>query len=318
MGPDPASQVDVVVVSYNSSGHLRSCVEPISRSKRCNVIVVDNASTDGAAATVVDLPISLVAEPSNRGFAAGCNRGWRLGDAVSVLFLNPDCRIETDGIDALAAVLARDPAVGVVGPRIVGSDGRLSLSQFRFPRVRYTLSESVYLHRLWPRSSWSSDTVREPAAYEEPCDAEWLSGACLMVRRELLEKIGGFDESFFMYSEDTELCRAAWAEGYSVRFDPAVSVKHIGGASASRAGLLPTMTRSRIRYATRNYSRPIAFAHRVGLAFQALTHAMLGGGGWAGRRGNMTALAVALSEPASKLDQTPDRHGQPRDGSPSV
>jgi N-acetylglucosaminyl-diphospho-decaprenol L-rhamnosyltransferase len=299
MKPTIATQVDVVVVSYNSSEHLRGCIETIAASNRCNVFVVDNASTDGSLETIDDLAVTIVSEEQNRGFAGGCNLGWRLGKAPHVLFLNPDTRIDLEAIDALAAVLNDNEKVGVVGPRTLNSDGSVTLSQFRFPRVRSTFSKALYLHRLWPSSHWSSETVSEPSAYAQAREAEWLSGACLLVRRELLDRIGGFDETFFMYSEDTAMCRAAWLYGYSVRYDPSAVVVHFGGASASRAKLLPVLTRSRVLYVTMYYSARVALAHRIGFALNALTHALVGKGGWERRRGHMAAFRAALSAPSA-------------------
>jgi N-acetylglucosaminyl-diphospho-decaprenol L-rhamnosyltransferase len=295
MDSKPAHAVDVVVVSYNSSDCLRSCVAPIAAAGH-NVIVVDNASTDGAPDSVRNLPLTLVELDANHGFGYACNRGWQLGSAPYVLFLNPDSMLRSGALEALIAVLDADERVGIAGPRIVGSDGSLTRSQFRFPRIRSTVSEAFYLHRLLPRSAWSSETVCELALYDRARDSEWLSGACLLVRRFLLEAIGGFDESFFLYSEDTELCRAAWSHGYAVRYEPRAVVEHAGGGSAPRAAMLPVMTRSRRLFAAKSYSRPVALGFRGALALEATTHAIVGSGGWATRKGYARSVWAATFE----------------------
>jgi hypothetical protein len=304
-------RVDVVVVSYNSREHLRSCVAPIAGSELANVIVVDNASADGSVESIHDLPAIVLAEPVNLGFAAGCNRGWRRGHAPYVLFLNPDSEITIDAIEALATALDADDGVGVVGPLILNSDGSLALSQFRFPRLLSTYSEALYLHRVWKRSLWASETVYEPSSYREPHDVEWLSGACLMIRRELLERLGGLDETYFMYSEDTELCRSVRSLDYSVRFDPRANVVHSGGGSAPRAHLLPTLTRSRVRYVTQNYRQSVAVAHRLGFALMGVTHAMTARGGRKRRRAYASTIRTALfvtSGPAGPRDDGASMH----------
>src|SRR5947209_1566903 len=132
----PPARVDVVVVSYESREHLRRCVEPLAGTPGVAVVVVDNASTDGSLDTVSDLPLRALALDRNGGFASGCNAGWRVGEAPSVLFLNPDAALDPASLERLGAVLDADPGVGAVGPRIVGTDGSLLLSQRRYPRVR--------------------------------------------------------------------------------------------------------------------------------------------------------------------------------------
>jgi GT2 family glycosyltransferase len=295
MNSSRAEGVDVVIVSYNSSDHLRSCVEPLLSTGELNVIVVDNASTDQSLGTIADLPVTVAAEAVNRGFAHGCNRGWRLGRAPYVLFLNPDAQISPAAIRTLVDVLNGDMSIGIVGPRIVNEDGSLALSQHRFPRVRSTFSEALYLHHLWPGRAWSSETVWDLDRYAQSCDVEWLSGACLLVRRDLVERLGGFDEAFFMYSEDTELCRAAWSCGFRVRYEPASVAVHAGGRSAPRSTLLPVLARSRLLYAAKNYPRVLVIAHRIGIALEAVTHAILCKGGLPARRGYVGSLRAAVA-----------------------
>src|SRR5689334_14188199 len=117
--------VDVVVVSYNSSSELRSCLEPLAGQPGIRVIAVDNASTDGSLDAIADLPVEQIALERNGGFGHGCNVGWRRAAAPCVLFLNPDARIEPDSVERLAAVLDETPAVGAVAPRITEADGTL-------------------------------------------------------------------------------------------------------------------------------------------------------------------------------------------------
>ena len=136
--------VDVVVVSYNSRDHLRACVEPLASVDDVHVIVVDNASPDAGLDVVADLPITRIARQQNGGFGAGCNTGWRVGDAPYVLFLNPDARIDAESLRRLAGVLDATPGAGGVAPRITHVDGSLDFSQRRFPRLRSTYARALF------------------------------------------------------------------------------------------------------------------------------------------------------------------------------
>jgi N-acetylglucosaminyl-diphospho-decaprenol L-rhamnosyltransferase len=287
--------VDVVVVSFNSAASLRRCVEPLALGGDLNVIVADNASRDGSLDSVTDLSVRLLALPRNGGFAYGCNAGWRAGEAPFVLFLNPDATIDEGSVRRLAAVLQEDESVGITAPRILEADGSLDFSQRRFPRLRSTYAEALFLHRLLPRSVWTSEMVRREGAYAQATSPEWVSGACLLVRRSLLEELEGFDEGFFLYCEDKDLCRRVRDKGYDVRFVPEAVAVHEGGASAPRAGLLQVLAASRIRYACKHRSRAAAELERAGVALNALTHVAVSRGGRAARAGHVAALRAALA-----------------------
>ena len=286
--------VDVVVVSYRSGKELRACVEPLAATEGIQVTVVDNASGDGSLDAVAGLDVRTIALPDNRGFAAGCNAGWRAGSGRYALFVNPDARIVPAAAETLAAVLDREPDVAVAAPRIVDDDGSLDLSQRRFPTLRSTYAHALFLHRLFRRADWASELVRDPADYERPGSPDWASGACLLVRRSVLEELGGWDEGFFMYCEDKDLCRRARDGGYDVRFEPAAVAHHAGGASAPRPSLAHVLAQSRVRYARKHHGRVVAELERAGIALTALTHMAISRGGRAARAGHAAALRAAL------------------------
>jgi N-acetylglucosaminyl-diphospho-decaprenol L-rhamnosyltransferase len=296
--------VDVVVVSFNSADTLRDCVEPLAADDSTQVIVVDNASTDGTLATVADLPVGVLALERNHGFAFGCNRGWQTGSAPFVLFLNPDARIDVESLRRLVARLEADESAGLVAPRLLEADGSLELSQRRFPRLRSTYAQALFLPRLFPRRSWVDEVVHDRAPYDRPCSPEWVSGACMLLRRSALERVGGWDERFFMYSEDKDLCRRLRAAGFGVRYEPAATVVHVGGVSAPRASLLPVLAASRILYASKHHGRAAALLERLGIALGSLTHALLTSRGRATRAGYLRSAAVALGLGAKPAGQT--------------
>jgi N-acetylglucosaminyl-diphospho-decaprenol L-rhamnosyltransferase len=287
------ANVDVVVVSYNSSRTLRDCVGPLTGLAGVHVIVVDNSSTDGTLATIADLAVTLIPQTTNDGFAAGCNAGWRRGSAPNVLFLNPDARIDAMALDMLARVL-RDQRVAIAAPRILDEDGSVDFSQRRFPRLASTYSHALFLHRLFPGAAWTNELVRDPAAYAAPGSPEWASGACLLVRRDVLEALGGWDAGFFMYCEDKDLCRRTRDAGYDIRYEPAAVVRHEGGASAPRASLTGVLAESRLRYARKHSGRLAAALERGGIALTALTHILVSRGGGAARAGHAAALRAAF------------------------
>ena len=290
MGP-----TDIVVVSYNSRDRLRACVEPLVGIAGVEVIVVDNASPDHGLEVVGDLAVSRIQNSRNGGFAYGVNAGWRAGQGRDVLLLNPDATIDGTALGRLAEVLERDPGVGAVAPRIVNEDGSLQPSLRRFPRLRSTFSQALFVHRLAPRASWADEVIRDPRAYASYWEPEWVSGACVLVRREVLERLDGLDEGFFLYGEDKDLCRRIRAAGFGIAFDPLARCTHEGGASAPRAGLLPVLAASRVRYAAKHYRPAAAALERLGVALSGLTHALAGRGGLEFRRGHLRAARTALA-----------------------
>jgi N-acetylglucosaminyl-diphospho-decaprenol L-rhamnosyltransferase len=290
------SSVDVVVVSYNSRNELRECVEPLVGLDGVQVIVVDNASNDRSLEAVADLPVERIALERNGGFGHGCNAGWHAGRGRHVLFLNPDARIDGDSLERLVGELEETNA-GAAAPRITHTDGSLDYSQRRFPRLRSTYARALFLHRLFPTAPWTDELVRDPATYAESGSPDWVSGACILVRRSVLEKLGGFDEGFFMYCEDIDLGRRIWDAGYELRYEPSATVVHEGGASAPRASLLPVLAASRLRYAKKHRSAPAALLERAGIALEALTHVVVSRGGRATRAGHGRALILALTRP---------------------
>jgi GT2 family glycosyltransferase len=289
------TSICAVVVSYNSRDRLEACVEGLAGRAGIEVVVVDNASPDGSLEAVADLPVTGLQLDRNGGFAHGCNAGWRAGSGDYVLFLNPDATIPETDLRRLAAVLDADPRVAAIGPRILHSTGELDFSQRRFPRLRSTYAQALFLHRLFPRALWADETVRREEDYERPGPAEWVSGACVLVRRSALEELGGMDEGFFLYCEDTDLCKRLWDAGHEVRFEPGATAVHEGGASAPRPSLIPVLVASRVRYASKHCGRSAALLERIGIGLGALTHSVVSSGGREARAGHLRSLRQAAS-----------------------
>jgi GT2 family glycosyltransferase len=303
--------VDVVVVSYNSRATLRACIEQLAEDTSLEIYVVDNDSTDGNLSTIVDLPVNTIELGANYGFAYACNRGSEAGTSPFILFLNPDAIIDRDAVRTLVRALEHDEAVGAVAPMLVTPDGDLDFSLRHYPRLRSTYSQALFLHRLFPRASWVDEMVRDPAQYGDPGAIDWASGACLLIRRSAFEAIGRWDQAFFLYGEDVDICRRLSDAGYLVGYAPEAVATHLGGGSAPRAKLLPQLVRGRVQYVKKHEPAAVAFLHQLGLALGSLTHAALTSQGRAARVGQLQALpaAFARSRPGGPGAQPPDDAG---------
>jgi N-acetylglucosaminyl-diphospho-decaprenol L-rhamnosyltransferase len=244
-GGSEAPAVAAVVVSFEARAPLLSCLASLRAHVRLplDVVVVDNASGDGSSAAVRSAfpEASVLANAENLGFARACNQGLFATRAPRVLFLNPDARVEDGAVEALATHLERRTDVGVVGPRTVFPDGTPQVSTGAF---------------LTPLSEWSQRRLvrgvrrRSPAALREAerrhareYEPDWVSGSCMLARREALVAVGGWDEGYFLYEEDVDLCLRLRRAGWRAAFAPDAVVVHVLGASARAAP-----ARSRLEY----------------------------------------------------------------------
>jgi GT2 family glycosyltransferase len=174
----------------------------------------------------------------------------------------------------------------------------------RFQRAGSSWAQALFLHRV-VRAPWANEIVRDPAAYAAPAAPEWLSGACMLVRRDVFERLGGFDEGFFLYCEDMDICTRARAAGYDVRFTPDVIVHHAGGQSAPRTSLYPVLAASRRRYASKHGGRLSAASQHVALAVHAVTHVVAAAGRPQAARGHLAALRTMLTPGRSAAPSAP-------------
>jgi N-acetylglucosaminyl-diphospho-decaprenol L-rhamnosyltransferase len=291
------TDVSVVIVSYESRELLARCLAALAadtpRAASSEVIVVDQASSDGTAAWLAgEHPgVRLVALDENVGFGAGNNRGAEVAQGRWLLLLNSDAFVRRGAIDELVRFAEARPAIGAVGPRLVWPDGRLQRSCRRFPTVFRLATEFLYLRKLAPRSRILNGFYYGEFAHDEAWRVDWLTGACLLVRRELYERLGGFDEAFFLYSEEIDLLYRAAQAGAETWYDPAAEVVHVWGASAGRASALTLeeQARSHVRYLCKHASAATARrARRVlltGLRLRARrSPAYREAAGWLGAR----------------------------------
>lgn len=224
-----AADVAVVVVTLNGLPWVERALESVRGHE---TVVVDHGSTDGTLELVRGrFPEVKVVEQSNAGFGAGNNRGIRETSAPLVCLLNADAWFLGDGLDRLAAFLESRPEVAVAGPRLRNPDGSLQRSVRGFPTLWGLATEYLFLRKLAPASERLNPLYAGGFDHEREREADWLYAACLLVRRAAVEAVGGFDERYFMFSEETDLCRRLRDRGWRTVFWPGAEVVHVGGAS---------------------------------------------------------------------------------------
>jgi N-acetylglucosaminyl-diphospho-decaprenol L-rhamnosyltransferase len=295
-----SARVAVVVVSYESRDDLPDCLAGIAHDPAAEVVVVDNASRDGSADLVArDHPsVRLLRMPANLGFGAACNRGAAATTAPCVMFLNPDAVLAPGALDALARVLDQEPTAGGVGPRTVHDDGTLQVSFGPALGLRAEWRQRALVRGVRRREPDALARAEALAVAATAADPDWVSGSCLLVRRSAFEQVGGFDEAFFLYEEDVDLCVRIRAAGWRVRYEPRALVRHRLGRSmahdAGRARL--EYHRSHIRYYRKHNGAAATGVLRAGLAAQSLLGwlraALLRDGASRATHGQVLRLAV--------------------------
>ena len=231
----PAPQVAIIIISHNTRDLLLSCLASVvasTRDREVECVVVDNASTDGSAeaARAACPHAAIIRNPENRGFAAACNQAIRQTSAPLVLLLNSDARLNVEAFDALTACLLENERCGAAGCRVVNEQGVATSARNFLTPLNHAL-ESLGIQLGGRRLRRTHRLRLNPRGMD--CDVDWLEGACLMLRRAAFNEAGGFDEAFFMYSEDEDLCFRLRQRGWTVCFSARAQVWHQGGASSA-------------------------------------------------------------------------------------
>ena len=250
--------VDVIIVNFNAGEHLRRCIASLDHTmgtRRWHAIVVDNASSDGSADFVATHPrVTLVRNEVNRGFGAAVNQAAAQTRAPLLWLLNPDCVVEPGTLEKLEAVLSQRRDCAIAAPQLLNTNGSVQASARGEPTAWTGLfGRHGLLTRFFPRSAVARRNL--PAedlvlANKESEAVDWVMGASMLIRRDLFDLVGGFDEGYFLYWEDADLCRRLRDRGFTTRYVPAARVVHAGGASAitSSALAIRAFHRSAYRY----------------------------------------------------------------------
>lgn len=233
VGMVPAPDVAVVVVSWNCRDLLTSCLRSvIANTGKMNyeVIVVDNASADGTVAAVRrDFPsVRVIGNDANLGFAKANNMAFRCTAARYVLLLNPDAELlRSDTLDRLTDYMDRNPDIGAAGCMLLDVDGRWQTSAGYSPRPTTLIANSFFLAQLSGNAIKGLCLMRPAADAPESIDVDWVSGACMFVRRRAMDEVGLLDESYFMYGEDIEWAYRIVAAGWRITHLPGIQVQHV-------------------------------------------------------------------------------------------
>jgi hypothetical protein len=233
--------LSAIVVNFNAGADLRLALESLRETlagRSWEAVVVDNASIDGSAAVVGKFApdVRLISNQTNIGFARAVNQGLAATSGRDVLLMNPDCRLTSGAVDTLAAELDRFDSCAIAGPRILNPDGSIQGSARGDPDMLTGLfGRSALVRNLFPRLSISRRNVVDVHGAADSVEVDWVSGACMLARRDALTQVGGFDERYFLYWEDADLCRRLRSRGYHIRYVPRACAIHRVGQSSRTA-----------------------------------------------------------------------------------
>jgi N-acetylglucosaminyl-diphospho-decaprenol L-rhamnosyltransferase len=293
---DDAARIAVVIVTFNSAGVLRGCLRSLATPDGVHlsaVVVADNASRDDCVAVAeaaTDLPIRTVQLGRNAGYAAAINAAvdtldLRKLDAVFVM--NPDCRLRPDTLHRLARAL-RQPGRGIAVPLLLNPDGSLQPSLRRNPTVGRALAEAVIGGDRAGRIGTLGELVMDPREYDHPGPAMWATGAAMLLSADAIRELGPWDESFLLYSEETEYCLRAAEQGWTTWYEPAAVVEHIGGESDTNPTLYALMVANKVRLFRRRRPAPAGAVYYLAVVLGEAIRAA------AGRRTSRAAVAALL------------------------
>ena len=279
------ADVSAVVVTYNGLPWLERALESV---RGIETVAVDHGSTDGTLDLVRDrFPDVTLVEQENRGLAAGWNRGLAGTSAPYVLFLNADAWLHEGSLRTLAAYLDAHPDVAWVSPRLRYPDGRLQRSVRGFPTLWRLATEFFFLRKLAPRSRALNAFYAGDFDHASEREAEWIMGACFLLRRAAIEQVGPADEDFFLFSEETDWCWRLRAAGWKVVFLPSTEATHVLGA-AHGGRFFDEMISSQLRFLAKHRGEAYAARARRLLRLSLRLRGLL----FPGERGRMYADAA--------------------------
>ena len=270
----------VVVVTHNAVPWIERCLESVRGEE---VVVVDNGSSDGTVEVVRELmPEARVIEQENVGLAAGWNRGVRETGGRYALILNADAWLTEGSLRRLVAFADDHPDAAIVGPRLLNPNGSLQRSVRGFPTLWRLATEYFFLRKLAPRSQALNAFYAGGFGHDETREADFVMGACMLVRREAIDQVGLLDEAFFLFSEETDWAYRFRAAGWKVLFFPGAECVHVGGA-AHGGRMFRENVRGHLRFLSKH--RGDAYAERARRLLRLAT--LLRGAIFPGDRGRM-------------------------------
>lgn len=228
--------ISIIIVTYNSYPEIEACLQTLHQALEglsSEIIIIDNASTDNTVSYIRSHwpQVTLLAQAQNSGFAAANNIGLAIAGGNPILLLNPDTVILPGAISTLLNAFVSHPQAGVVGPKLLNPDGSLQPSCRDFPGLLSDFIGMAELYRLPIIHRWAGKFMSSLSDHRSPRQVDWLSGACLLVRKEAISAAGPMDAGFFMYSEELDWQYRMTQKGWQIWFEPVAQITHIGGAS---------------------------------------------------------------------------------------
>ncbi len=265
-----------MIVSWNVRPLLERCLASIllrvdSSRNDCEIIVVDNASTDDSVQVVARRfpTVKLIAAERNLGFARGNNVGLGQATGTYLLLLNPDTEVVGTALSSMVDYMEAHPDIGVLGPRLLFPDGRTQPSRRRFPTLATALVESTVVQQWFPNMPMLRTYYVQDRSDDQEQDVDWLVGACLLVRRQAWEQVGPLDEQFFMYSEELDWCRRFKMSGWRVAYFPDAQIIHHEGQSSGQVAPARHIyfQTSKVQYFRKHHGPLVGEALRIYLLF---------------------------------------------------
>ena len=259
--------LSIIIVNYNSGKYLKRCIASLkefpSHYPR-EIIVIDNASKNGDLSDFQEAhpEVHLIKNAKNEGFARANNQAISKSRGKYVLLLNPDTRILKNGMDGLVRFMENHPGAGAAGPALLYPDGTRQPSCRRFPTpLNFFFGRNSLLTRWFPRNSLTLSYLNLNLDDQKITEVDWITGACMILRREAFQKVGGFDEAFFLFVEDADLCYRLRQEDWKIFFVPTAQAIHQFGVSTRYRSRLSMKDHNRgmYRFFLKHYHFPLFF-----------------------------------------------------------
>lgn len=257
-------QLDIVIVNWNAGDYLRECIQSMKNAitssfELKNIVIVDNASSDNSLAdvNVIDLPVKIIRNDSNVGFGKACNTGVWSCNSEYLLILNPDTRLFSNSIDPVIQFMQKEEnkEIGMVGVQIIGEDGNISRNCARFPTPIGSIYRSIGMDRLLPKIFKTHFMVEWD--HKDSRVVDQIMGSFIILRRDLYEKLKGYDDDFFVYYEDLDLAYRGFKLGYKNYYLAEAQVYHKGGGTSDKikATRLAYILHSKLIYSKKHFGR---------------------------------------------------------------
>jgi GT2 family glycosyltransferase len=243
--------LSIVILNYNQKNFLKVCLNGILKAGlmlNYEVIIVDNGSTDGsqkmlAGFKIKDLKLKIVSNKMNLGFGGGCNVGIKKSKGKYILLLNPDIAVLENSIEKLVKYLEENKEVGIVGPQLINPDKTIQKSCYRYPQWYIPILRRTFLGKLPLAKEKLEKYTMVDFDHREIKEVDWILGAALMLRKEMLKKVGLFDERFFLYFEDIDLCRRTHQANWKIVYCPRSSMFHYHQRESAKFGIFSIFSR---------------------------------------------------------------------------